>query len=66
MRLGGALLDQMDYAVDAAVHRSAVVVLAAEVVAAGRFLIARHMHGMLHELVDTLVCGGGDAHHRDA
>ena len=51
---------------EAAVYGAAVVVLAAEVVAAGGFLVACHVHGVLHELVDALVAGGGDAHYRDA
>ena len=56
----------MHHAVDAAVHGSAVVVLAAEIGAAGSLLVARHVNGMLHQLVYTLVLCGGNAHHRDA
>ena len=60
------VFDQMHYAVDAAVHRSAVVILAAEVLALGLLLVFCYMQGMLYEFVDALVPGRGYRHHRNA
>ena len=51
---------------DAAVDRTAVVVLATEIQPAWAFLILCHMDGMVYQLIHTLVLGRGDGHHRDA
>ena len=53
---------QVHHAVQAAVHRSAVVFLVTEVFARGLLLIAGDVHRVLYQLVDTLVlcCGDGD------
>ena len=62
----GVILDEVQNAVDAAVHRAAVVILAAEIHASGAFLILCHMDGVVHQLVHALVLGGGDGDDRDA
>ena len=56
----------MYHRVDAAVYRAAVVVLAAEVLLQRRLLIFCHMDSVLHQLIHTLVLGGGDRDHRNA
>ena len=60
------VLDQMDDAVDAAVHRAAVVVLTAEIHAAGPLLILCHMKGMVYQLIHALILGGGNGNDRNA
>ena len=60
------VLDQVDDAVDAAVHRAAVVVLTAEIHAAGPLLILCHMKGMVYQLIHALILGGGNGNDRDA
>ncbi len=62
----GVILDEVQDAVDAAVHRAAVVVLAAKVHAPGALLILCHMDGVVYQLVHALVLGGGDGDDRDA
>ena len=62
----GVVLNEMDDAMDAAVDRTAVVVLATEIQPAWAFLILCHMDGMVYQLIHTLVLGRGDGHHRDA
>ena len=60
-REAGALrmvLDQMHETVQAAVHRSAMVILVAEVLAFRFFLILGDMYGMFYELVHTLAGSG--------
>ena len=66
MRLGCVVLYQVHHAVEAAVHRAPVVVFAAEVVACGALLVAGHVDGVLHELVDALVGSRRNADHGDA
>ena len=51
---------------DAAVHRAAVVLLAAEVEPARTLLVLGHMDRMVHQFVHALVLGRRDGHHRDA
>ena len=60
------VLDQVDDAVDAAVHRAAVVVLTAEIHAAGPLLILCHMNGMVYQLIHALILGSRDGDDRDA
>ena len=60
------VLDQMDDAVDAAVHRAAVVVLTAEIHAAGPLLILCHMKGVVYQLIHALILGGGNGNDRNA
>ena len=60
------VLDQVDDAVDAAVHRAAVVVLTAEIHAAGPLLILCHMKCVVYQLIHALILGGGDGDDRDA
>ena len=43
-----------------------VVPLVAEILAGGALLILGDVQGVLHQLLDALVLGGGDGHHRDA
>ena len=62
----GVILDEVDDAVDAAVHRAAVVILTAEVHASGPLLIFCHMHGMVHQLVHALILGSRNGDDRDA
>ena len=62
----GVILNEVQDAVDAAVHRAAVVILAAEIHASGAFLILCHMDGVVYQLVHALVLGGGDGDDRDA
>ena len=50
----------------AAVHRAAVVVLPAEILPRGFFLIFRDVQCVLHELVHALVFRGGDGNDRNA
>ena len=62
----GVILDEVDDAVDAAVNRTAVVILAAEVHPARTLLILCHMDGVIHQLIHALVLCGGNGDHRDA
>ena len=62
----GVILDEVQDAVDAAVHRAAVVILAAKIHAPGALLILCHMDGVIYQLVHALVFGGGDGDDRDA
>ena len=56
----GVILDEVQDAVDAAVHRAAVVILAAEIHASGALLILCHMDGVVYQLVHALVLGSGE------
>ena len=47
-----------------AVHCAAVVLLAAEILPQGLFLVAGDVHRVAHQLVHALALGGGDGHHR--
>ena len=58
---GGVVLDHVGDGVDAAVHGAG-----AEIQPPGAFAVHGHPHGMLDQLVDALVAGGRDGHHRDA
>ena len=59
------VLDQVGRGVDAAVYRAVLAIGGiAEIDAAGDLAVAGHMQGMLHQLVDSLVLGGRDGHHR--
>ena len=60
------IFDQVDDAVDAAVHRAAVVILAAKIHPPGALLILCHMDGVVHQLVHALVLGSRDGNDRDA
>ena len=62
----GVILDEVQNAVDAAVHRAAVVILAAKIHPPGAFLILCHMDGVVYQLVHALVLGGRDGDDRDA
>ena len=62
----GVILDEVLDAVDASVHRAAVVVLTAKIHAPGALLILCHMDGVVYQLVHALVLGGGDGDDRDA
>ena len=65
-RRPGVILDQMDDAVDAAVYGTAVVVLTAEIHAAGPLLILCHMKCVVYQLIHALILGGRDGNDRDA
>ena len=69
-RLLGVRLDDVRRGMDAAVHRAERVVLlracGAEVDAAGRLVEARHMQGVVDQLVDALVLRRGNGHHGNA
>ena len=54
-RRPGVVLDEVDDAVDAAVHRAAVVVLTAEIHAAGPLLIFCHMHCMFDQFFNSFI-----------
>ena len=58
--LHGVILDEVHDGVDGAVNGAAHIVCAAEIDAAGLFLVSRHVDGMAHNLVDALVLRGGD------
>ena len=60
------VLDQMHEAVEAAVHRSAVVILVAEILAFRFLLILGDMYGMLHKFAHTFAGGSGNRYDRDA
>ena len=61
----GVVLNQVGHGVDAAVYRAVLAIGGiAEIDAAGDLAVAGHMQGMLHQLVDALVLGGRDGHHR--
>ena len=60
------ILDEVDDTVDAAMHRAAVVLLAAEVEPARTLLVLGHMDRMVHQFVHALVLSRRDGHHRDA
>ena len=61
----GMVLNQMGDGVDAAVHGAVFAVGSiTKINAARRFAVAGHMQSMLDQLVDALVFGGGDGHHR--
>ena len=62
----GVILDEVQDAVDAAVHRAAVVILAAKIHPPGALLILCHMDGVVYQLVHALVLGGRDGDDRDA
>ena len=54
-------------AVNATVHGAAVRPVGLTEVDAPRAVVeARHVHGVLHQLLDALVLGGRDGHHRHA
>ena len=52
--------------VKAAMHRAAMVFRRTEVLSCRRLLIACNVHGVLHQLSNTLVSGRSDRHHGDA
>ena len=58
------ILDQVHYRVQASVDCSAVVILVAEVLSRGLFLIFRDMDRMAHQFLDTLVLRRGNGHYR--
>ena len=59
----GVVLNEVHDRVEAAVQGAGVGgILAAEVHAAGNVVVARDVNGVLDELVDALVLGGGDGH----
>ena len=60
------IFDQMHHAVQASVHRAAVVFLVAEVLARWLLLVLRHVHCVLHQLFNAFSLCGGDWHHRDS
>ena len=62
----GVILDQVDDAMDAAMHRAAMIFFAAEIHPARPLLIFCYMDGMIHQLIDALIFGGGNGNHRDA
>ena len=62
----GVVLDEMPHGVQRAVHRAAVVLDAAKVLPQRRFLVARDVHGMTHQLVHALVLRRRDRHDRHA
>ena len=69
-RLVSVGFDDVTRGVDAAVHRAKRVVLVlaggAEVDAAGRLVEARHVQGVVDQLVDAFVFRRGNRHHGDA
>ena len=60
------VLNQVHDAVQTTVHRTSILIFAAKILSQRFFLIFGHMHGMLHQLIHTLVFGGGNRHHRNA
>ena len=62
----GVVLDQVAHAVQTAVHRAAVAALVAEIHPQGRFLIFGHMDGVVDQLVNAFIFGGGNGDHRHA
>ena len=59
--------DEVRQGVDTAVGSAGgVVVYGAEVDAGGLLLVAGDVHGVLHQLVNALVLGGGDGNHGNA
>ncbi len=64
LRASGVVFDQVDRGVQTAVHRAAVVVLAAEVLPLRLLLIAGDVHRVVHQLVHALVLHRRDRHHR--
>ena len=59
------ILHQMHDAVQAPVHRAAVVFFITKVHPSGLFLIIRNMHRMVHQFVHTLVFCRGNRHYRN-
>ena len=66
VRADGVVLYQVHDRVQAAVHGAAVVAGVAEVLPAGKLLVARHMDRVAHELVHALALDGGYGHHGNA
>ena len=62
----GMVLNQMHYAVQAAVNSAAVIILCAEIGPGRNLLILSHMYCVLHQLLDTLALCGRYRHHRNA
>ena len=60
------IFDQMHHAVQASVHRAAVVFLVAEVLARRLLLVLRHVNCVFHQLFHALFLCRGDWHHRDS
>ena len=58
------ILNQVHYRVQASVNCSAVVILVAEVLSRGLFLIFRDMDRMTHQFFYTLILRGGNRNHR--
>ena len=59
------VLDQMHYAVQAAVNSAAVIILGTEICTGRNLLILSYVYGMLHQFLDTLTLCGRYGHHRD-
>ena len=59
----GMVLDEVHDAVQTTVYGAAMVVLVAEVLTNGCFLILRDVDGVVDQLVDTFVFRSGDGHH---
>ena len=62
----GVVLDKVHDAMETTMYGASVVVLAAEVLPRRYFLIIRHVDGMLHEFVDTLILSCRNSHDWDA
>ena len=60
------VFDQMDDRVQAAVNRTAVILLTAEILPKGCLLIFRNVLRMIHQLDDALIFGGRDGDHRSS
>ena len=61
----GVILDQVNDGVNAAVHRAAVIVCAAEILTARPFLMSCQMHCVMDQLVHALILCRGDGDHRN-
>ena len=59
------ILHQMGQRVKTPVDSAAVIVFVTEVLTHRSFLIMRHMNGMLHQLMNAFIFGGGDGNHGD-
>ena len=62
----GVVLNEVADRVQAAVHRAAVVVRVAEILAQRLFLKVGNMNGMPHQLVHALILCCGDRDHRNS
>ncbi len=62
----GVVFNEVHYAVQASVHRAAVLRLVAEVRALRLFLIGCNVYRVVYKLVNTLVFRRGDWHYRNA